>query len=399
MPAFVSLLAAAALAGPAQLAPAHVIIDAGLNRTPAQITEITADRIRFAPREGAARSLPLNEVLAILPARADDLGEPVAAAASGRGLAVRIAVELTDGQRFVGKPAFTEVKDGLAWETRMFGRLELPLDRVRYVSLHPQVIDPTLRPPGKDDEVDLLNGDRVSGLVESFGPSVVVESAGQKITIAPERVAAVTLANPDSAPPGRVAQLADGAAFAISGLRTVGEGQVELQRPESAPGKNKKTTVPLDELSAVWFDAPGLTPLARLAVDRYEASAGRRWTRAPRVYTGEPGAVGDIEIPGPMSVEWVLPPARRLAGTLVLPRRSLEWGDGEVTIEARPAKGAEGAWTVLVKERLNAEHPSAEFNAELPPGPSRLRLKLEPGAGGSIQDRVVLRDALLLTAK
>ncbi|MCC6678201.1 MAG: hypothetical protein IT436_13755 [Phycisphaerales bacterium] len=398
MLACVPLFAAAAL-GVGVLQPAgHVIVDAGLNRTPAEILEITPERIRYIDRERTPRTVALSEVLALLPARPDDLGEPVAAEASGRGLAVRIAVELTDGQRFVGKPAFTEVKDGLAWDTRMFGRLELPLERVRSISLHPEVVDLAGRAAGKDDEVDLLNGDRVAGLVEAFGPAVVVESGGQRITIGPDRVAAVMLANPDAAPPRSLARLEDGAVFAIEGIRTTGEARVELMRPEGAGGKSRKVTAALGEVAAVWFDAPRLTPLSRLGIDRYEASPGRRWTRAPRIYGGEMGSAGDIEVPGPMTVEWVLPPAQRFAGTLVLPRRSLEWGDGEVTIEVRPAKGAEG-WTTLVKERLNAARPSAEFNVELPAGPARLRLKLEPGADGTIQDRVVLRDAVLLTGK
>lgn len=389
----VFLLAATVLSACASAPAGHVIVDSGLRRTPAELIEITAERVRFTDRERGARSMPLSEILAILPARADDLGEPVAAAASGRGLAVRIAVELTNGERFVGKPTFAEVKDGLAWETRLFGTLELPLERVRRVSLHPEVVDVTNRVPGRDDEVDLLNGDRVTGLVESFGPAIVVESSGQRITIGPDRIAAVTLANPDEAPPKSLARLEDGAVFAIEGARMSPDGKVELRRP----GVEPRVTVPLEQLSAVWFEAPRLTPLSRVEFAGYEASHGRRWTRAPRIHGGGQGLAGDIEVPGPMSVEWVLPPASRLSGTLVLPRRSLEWGDEEVTIEARAGK-AEG-WTELVRVRLNAARPSAEFNVELPPGPARLRLKLEPGADGTIQDRVVLRDALLLTGR
>lgn len=378
----------------------HVLVDSGLRRTPVEITEITAERIRFLDAERAPRSIPLADVVALLPDRPDDLGEPVAAEASGRGLAVRIAVELTDGQRFVGKPSFTEVKDGLAWDTRMFGRLELPLDRIHSISLHPEVIDPAGRVAGKDDEIDLLNGDRVTGLVESFGPAVVIESGGQRISLTPDRIAAVVLANPASAPPRKLVRLDDGAVFAIDAVRTSGETQVELTRPGAVDGKSRKVSAPLADVSAVWFDAPRLTPLSRIAIDRFEASPGRRWTRAPRIYGAEMGSAGDIEVPGPMTVEWVLPAASRFAGTLVLPRRSLEWGDGEVTIEIRPAKGAGSeSWTGLVKERLNAARPAAEFNVELPPGPSRLRLKLEPGADGTIQDRVVIRDAVLLTGK
>lgn len=391
-------------AGSAVSPSTHLIVDSTLKRTPAELTEISAERIRFNDAAGLSKTMSLGEVLAVLPGRPDDLGEPVAVEAAGRGLAVRIVLELTDGQRFVGKAATPTGAEAVAWDTKLFGKIEAPFERVRRVVLHPETSRPgEVKTAARDDELTLLNGDRVTGLVESFGPVVGVEAGGQRLSIGAERIATITFANPDAQPPRMMVRLGDSTIVGVTGVRTISPTQVELTAPSMAAGVKEGQSVTvkvlLSDVEAVWFDAGRLRALANLPVDRYEASPGRRWTRAPIVYGGGVGQAGDIEIPGPMSVEWVLPAAARFAGSIVLPRRSLEWGDAEVMLEVMGGSGAGasgGAWKQLLNEKLNSDHPVAEFNVELPGQATRLRLRLEPGTDGTVQDRAILRDAVLL---
>lgn len=378
----------------------HLIVDSALKRTPAELTEISAERIRFNDAAGLSKTMSIGEVLAVLPGRPDDLGEPVAVEAAGRGLAVRIVLELTDGQRFVGKAATPAGSEAVAWDTKLFGKIEAPFERVRRVVLHPETSRPgEMKPAARDDELTLLNGDRVTGLVESFGPVVGVEAGGQRLSIGAERIATITFANPDAEPPKMMVRLEDSTIVGVTGVRTISPTQIELTVPSMAAGTKEGQTaavkVLLSDVEAVWFDAGRLRALANLPVDRYEASPGRRWTRAPIVYGAGVGQAGDIEIPGPMTVEWAAPAAMRFAGSIVLPRRSLEWGDAEVMLEVG-GSGAGSSWTPLLKENLNADHPVVEFNVELPGQAARLRLRLEPGTDGTVQDRVILRDAVLL---
>jgi hypothetical protein len=108
----------------------------------------------------------------------------------------------------------------------------------------------------------------------------------------------------------------------------------------------------------------------------------------------------DIELPGPMSAEWMLPPgASHVSIRLELPESARVFGDCVVRVEV---VGDEASG---VEHRLSSASPSAmvrlALGAATGPVPSaegvrRLVVRVEAGERGGIQDRVVIRRGLVL---
>lgn len=95
-----------------------------------------------------------------------------------------------------------------------------------------------------------------------------------------------------------------------------------------------------------------------------------------------------IRLRAPAGVTFALPPrARRVAGSILLPEECREWGDAVVTISA-------GGKT-LVTQRMNARAPYLAFNSAV--SGSTLRITLEAGEGGLIQDEVVVQHAVVIS--
>jgi hypothetical protein len=94
-----------------------------------------------------------------------------------------------------------------------------------------------------------------------------------------------------------------------------------------------------------------------------------------------------------MGVEWQLAnPARRLSMRVVLPESCRRWGDAIVVVEIGTSPVRE-----LARERLNGDRPVVEVNAALDaPKGSILRIRLEAGENGPVQDRVLLRQAIVI---
>jgi hypothetical protein len=75
-----------------------------------------------------------------------------------------------------------------------------------------------------------------------------------------------------------------------------------------------------------------------------------------------------------------------------LPAASRVWGDCVLIVEEVGEKGLGGR--ELARVRLSGDTPEAEINVALTAGV--LRVTLDEGAGGPIQDLVVLRGGLVL---
>ena len=168
-----------------------------------------------------------------------------------------------------------------------------------------------------------------------------------------------------------------------------------FERIERASGRAGEPDIFLAEYDTfVVFDSARVRALATIPWASVGPSPGstRRWTPPP--ITGDPARAAlfaaDIELPGPMTVEWDVPHgARVLAGDAELPPSCRVWGD--CTLSVRAGDGA-----VLWEQRLSGEKPEATFRLDLPQGLSRLRMIVDPGANGAVQDRVVLRAPVML---
>jgi hypothetical protein len=168
-----------------------------------------------------------------------------------------------------------------------------------------------------------------------------------------------------------------------------------------AGGEGDRTTlaasaaVPLGEVLGADLHPGTLVPLASIPAENQRPTGNRRWTR-PVVASSEALLrLGDVELPGPMSAEWELPAgAERFSADAQLPRAAWDWGDAELIVTLITPAGE----TELFRRRLSADQPGAAVNAPLgkPAAGARLGIRLESGAYGAVQDRVILHRPVLL---
>lgn len=391
----ISLLALVLAAGlapgqPVGTTPSRVLLDLNFRATPVELISLSATELRARDAEGRALTLPRASVLAILSRQEGARETPsqedrVAPAQQPR-------VRLVDGQVFPGAPASEPAAaDFLRWEVPGWGPVTLPLDRVASVSLTP--LTASERAPGATDRVLLSNGDSVEGFVAEVGGVIRIEGERDVTTLPTDRARGVVFSNPGVPPAGCMLWLVSDVVAAVDSLTVDSAGVCSF-----VPGFGEKSaelkTAPFASVRAVVFDSARVRALATIPWASVGPSPGstRRWTPPP--ITGDPARAAlfaaDIELPGPMTVEWDVPHgARVLAGDAELPPSCRVWGDCTLSVRA-------GDGTVLWEQRLSGEKPEATFRLDLPQGLSRLRMIVDPGANGAVQDRVVLRAPVML---
>ncbi len=419
-----------------------VILDTQLRATTGEIRRITPKGIAFAPYPltEPERTLAMDDVALIVqpwwwsPERQREAAS-LSTPSPSPALAARL--EMTDGRILAGKldlPAEGSggggtgdgqgvdlaalPKDVLAWDHPILGRLTVRLEDVRRLTMPPPPplpdapkTDDQANKPGADkpapgpadakrDAVVLLNGDQVRGFVEHVGSEVWVAEggAGAMTKVPAQRVREVLLVNPPVRPTGARVWLDGAWSVGVDYLGADPQRGLALGI-EPAKGKSRQVFVRHEQVIAIVPHAERLTPLAALAVARVTgpvAPSARPFVAPPRVNEIDAllGA-SDVEIPGPMTVEWALPKgALRLGGWLVLPPAYHEWGDCLVRFESLDTKGTP---TEVARESVNADRALVPLNVPLPSGASTLRLTLDAGAYGPIQDRVVLRRMLIVS--
>ncbi len=367
------------------------LLDRRLGEKTVQLTGIDDRTVMYIDAGGQARTDLLTEYLAILPV-ADG---PAAAHPPS-------VIELLDGQRLVGSLATgrTAPADSLLWEHAGLGMLAFKLDEVRRIQFQEGPAVAAQR-PGEDatDIVTLANGDRIDGFVDAVGAIVSIEVNGTRRDLPAERVQEIVLGGGKPRPPvhAMVAWLSDGSVVACRSLQTSRTGEVSLTPLLGEPA-DKGTEAPvlptlvmrLDDVRALAMDPAALVPLASLKVAAQAPAAGRRWSRGVEALDPRWSSLGlaDIELPGPMSVEWDLPEnATRFAADAELPRQMWTWGDCEIVASMVTAGGETELW----RRRLNADSPRARVAVGLPTGSRRIKLRMEAGEYGAVQDKVVIR--------
>jgi hypothetical protein len=392
----------------------RVLIDRTLGQQTVRVSSIDASTVRIIDAAGRARAVPRADVLALLPplpqldpphipdppavprpARINrfPIQEPAPSImptpAAGR-------LELTDGQVLPGSLTPGGKDDSVAWRSNLWGPLEVPLDNVATIVTNTQRFDAaaqTFRPA--EDGVLLANGDRLEGFVASVTTDVKLEQ-GDKVTALPlSRIDGVRFANPVRPAPGAWVWTADTAA-AVSQITLSAGGAYTLAGRIAGATSQPTATEPGESIHAISFDAGVLHALATLpmTVPPARDDTARRWNSPPTVTPGlTPLGAADIELPGPVRVEWTLPRgATRFSAILELPPSARLWGDCEAVIEAvGPSSNA----VPLAREPLNQSRPVAVIIAPLN-NATRLRITIDPGPSGPIQDRVFIRRALVL---
>ena len=372
----------------------RVLIDRGLDEQAVVVLRLGDGTIVYDDELGLRRHEPTGVFLAMV---REDPGPPPPVEDG--------VLELVTGERLPGRVAArqrvedeAETSAALWWRRPERDPVRIPLDLIDRVVLDPGA---HLESETSADVVLLRNGDTLRGFVERIGTAVIIDTGGAPAEVTLDTVAVIDLANPREPFDGMVAWLDDGSVLAVTSLSSGAEGTVRLLGAREVPEETEAVDVlaeeiPLEHLSGLEFAPGSLRTLGSIEPESQTPAPGRRWTEPLDVRGGAALGLGDIVLPGPMAVTWIIPAgATRFATSVELPEAMRTWGDCEVVVAGESREGE----VELSRHRLNAESPIARINAELPaPGEPRrrLRITLEPGAYGPIQDRVTLRRPVLL---
>ncbi len=406
--AWVPVLAAVTLAGPllsAQPAAtgrssAMIMLDEHLSGEPVELLDLDRSTLTVRDRDGRTLRRELREVIAMLPSwwHPDPIDRrhpmrpipPAAPSASLQGV-----LELVDGQRVPGRPVTgaTPDDDSVLWTHSVFGPIQLSLETVRTMTLAPD--QPAPASSGTDDLVLLKNGDRLAGFVEALQPEVVVSGNTGTVSLPVDTVAAVRLLNEQSSPEGMMLWTDDRSVIAVRSAE-YDEDSERLGVLLRASTDSEQRYIERSRLVGLSFDAGRVIALSSLPIAR-QTPIGRSWGPPIEIgdRSGAPFGAADVRLNGPTEATWELPRgAVRLAGWAALRPEALLWGDCIVTIEALDPRGRPIATSA---SRLNGESPLAPFNLAIEAGSDiTLRLRVDPGEHGPIQDWVTIHRAIVL---
>lgn len=384
----------------AQEAPPHVLLLDTLDAVPIKLVSIAGDSLSYRGIDGKIATVSLSQVFGVLVAEPADASVPSAPLGPA---SARQRVLLVDGQEFIGtlqtsQTTGTSPADAFSFESRALGLLQIPLERTRAIELLPRSGSEST--DVSEDRLSLRNGDVVTGFVESIGSSIVLSSLNDPASrseLPLASIRAVDFANPPVAPDGAfIWTRQERFQFSRASVSASGGVTVHVVPPsgQSAPDATRPLTIPLSEVRGLVFDFRGLVPLSSLPSGSWMQSPDRRWAPAPQRHENVRGSIfPDVEFVGPGEATWSLPSgALRVAGRAVLPEACRDWGDAAFSISIDSAPPA-------ATGRLTAESPALDFNVRIPAGGKTLRIKVEGGENGPIQDRVRLERTLIRTSE
>lgn len=421
----VSVCSAGALGAP------RALVDRSLGRSAVDLVGWDDTVVSYHDELGRLREEPVGSIVAILPIGTGPIGagetrgleRPDDAALAG---GTPVVVELVDGQRLigsmgpwdsssVGEDDLEGLPEAVALFSRRTGVRPVPLDRVSRIVVDPWSRGPavpTVWEPGVDDEVVFRNGDRASGFVLEISGGVDFDDGDRERRFGLEQIAEIRLGNE---PAERASARIWSREGEILDERSVGfdtDGAVMFAGADG-PGADGDESGPrarplersLDEVLAANVSGDRLVPLAALERVGVRPGEGRRWTASPRAgsLASAPLGTPHVMLPGPMRVEWRLPPdaerfgaVARLGGTLERPfARAGRWADAGVRVLVRTG----GDEQLLFGGELERGSAVAPIAVELP-GVGEigrvLVVEITPGRFGPIQDSVLLDRPMLL---
>lgn len=439
------LLGSVPSGGEASSRPAHreqewrgaerVLIDHRLERRVVRVLSVDRGTLSYLDRGELVRTEPLSEYLAVLTPdpSPNDAEWRKGAGAWDRGVPGPAGetpmIVLTDGQRYAGAVRrsvdATGLMEVIPWEHPVLGPMDVPLDRVAAVRLGQRETGPDgligveAEPPAGRDLIVMVNGDRLVGLVAGVLPGgsgvrlAGDDSAERDLPL--DRIARIGLGSnaglrprPGAPQAPIVVWLSDGSVVACERLASAGRRGEVLMEPWP-PARRLQQPVTMSDIAGLDLSGGRLVALASATVQR-QAPIGRRWSE--RVHVGGPVGelgLGDVRLPGPMQVEWLLPGrGERFAAVIELPATLWTWGDCEVAVLTRPGSskptGAIGeaamssvdaGWNERWRGRVHGDAPQATVNVALE-GAEILAVRVEPGLYGPVQDRIVLRRPMVL---
>lgn len=397
----------------------HELIDLDLAVTEVIVDTIEDGKVLFH-EDGLRRRRSTTDLLAMICVNTR------IEASAGQGL-----IELIDGQRLVGRLAMRrrsyrrqaepdpdtseDLDDGemIAWENDFVGRFEFPLERVsrivfpanpgfdawfdedelmnmaRQRSQRSLVQSDKFLRPSTETEMDadvvlLANGDRVTGYVMSCSDGLVTieDDNGDIIELPIERVRELTLLNESERPEGARILGTDGSEFQVDAVRLSGD-YVHADMPGRGTIRISGSFV-----RGILFDAAAFQPLATATLAAVKGPEVYGPVDHPRrVDVDAAFGVSDIELRGPVDMEFVLPDAPgRFVTQVEIPRSHVDWANLVVSVYIDDAP--------VVSTALHRDQPREMIVVDFEGGRS-LSIHLEEGERGPVQDVVVLRRPML----
>ncbi len=392
----------ASFAGLASASPSVVILDENLQPRTAGLVALTAgdsgrrasiifldqNRVRreASPHAGAQSAVALIPPLEPLWIKRD----PPRVSRSADQLSGVLV--LADGQRFPGRFADSAAPDdSVAWSHPRFGLIVAPLERIAHIEPIDHRSESTSEASTERfrDRLSLTNGDALEGFVLSLADPMEIETDSGVIEVPRSRVSRVDLASDALQPDGLMVWLDDGSVAALSDAQLVDDETLLLTLRDTGGGARYALT----SVTSAALDASRIVPLSGLRIRSEEALGERTLLDGARIeLPRNPAPLGaaDVLYPEPMAVEYELPEhSSRFAAVAELPRDAFPFGDCEFVVSV---DGVE-----VLRERLNPSRAAVEFSVDA--RGSVLRVALEPGEYGPINDRALLRRAIILLSE
>lgn len=371
---------AASLVGPALSQPAASDRFLLIQRTrPAEevtLVEITDTLVRVRDRSGSMRSIDRRECVAAI-------ALDVRVTPGSEGLLV-----LTDGQRLPGRarPGSTDGEGVLTWQHPWFESLRIPAQRLAWARLTPNAPEP---PAGDADVLLLTNGDRMEGLIESFGDEITLDREGVSAAVPLTRVSAFRLLNPrrNPAPDTPRLWLRNDTVVDVEGLRLAEDGYLRFMLPLNSSAADEKN-YRLAFVAGILFQSGALTPLGSMTPHDVEGPRSRYLITPPRV-SDAPAALDlkTVEYAGPMQARYTLPAgSMRFVAVARLRDDAGAWADCEVVVRDDDRE--------VFRARLSAATRSVAVNADL--SGAELSIEVTEGAHGPIQDQVIFEQPMII---
>lgn len=355
------------------------LIDGDLRSRDVSLVGLDGREVEYVDDAGRMRRAPIDSLIALLPInRVRDL--PPQLAEGG-------VLELVDGQRLPGRLVPTAGSgETIVWEHDAFGEITVALEDIAVVSTNREAHELLKAGERLEDELLLVNGDRLSGFVIELGAPTEIETESGVVRVEQGRVAGAALSNPPRAQTGMIVWLADGTVTQVDSALTDSTGVVSL----SLKG-GQSAQYEVRWLDGLAFEAGGIVALSsmdpveqrglddRLHNWGIESEPSDSWRAAAL-------RAGDIVLRGPTEVTYELPEgARRVSGRVALPTQIGDWGDCTLAVLV---DGRE-----IWRKHLSRAAPFASFNADIEG--RELTVRVEAGKYGPVWSTVMLERAMI----
>ena len=307
-------------------------------------------------------------------------------------------LQTADGQRLPGEPRIAGGR--LLWRNRWTGEVSIPLEDLAGVRFAPDGAWPEAR---DGDAIELVNGDRLEGLVASIGVDVVIESSSsapgasepEAVRVPLERVRSVRLLSAPVDPKGPRAWFADGTVAA--GRIVADESSGGMRFVPALPASSRfeeadrdSIRVRPEDLRAYLPDADEVIALASLPMGSMQATGS--WpSYAPPEFsvskTPGPADAPDLVMHGAATVAWSLPSGAWTFVAEAIPHApDPAWTSFELVVRDGSAE--------VFRRTFSGESPAIEVRVPVE-GPT-LSIEVTEGDRGPIADAIRLRRAMLL---